>query len=655
MLSNILSLFPAHTHSLTLASDPDGLLAGEAVMLELGQRGFQVIQENDPVILRQRVEQARPFSPQQPLLLITNGPLEDLPYDLYQQAYRLTLSLHNYFPNLAYPVLQSLSPEQLEKLIFCPPVPEVLSRQKTIDYLLREVFNADPLTLSQPHALIAWLNDYHQRQSPLPLPLRQALLERLKRYPVYHAWDLELLIRETQAFLTFVQQQWQTSIEQTLSGTDVREISTGYNLPFARDINLQNLVPALVRQGTLQPIKIPSQKGMPAWTQSGITQLDARFQRFTFLLDELDRRLKALAEPQQVQTSWNSWSGLAQDWAELCSLAYQTDLATNPSQKETFRRLVREMDHLFSIWLHRNYTSLGVQRLPRPHHVHHVTHYLAHLRNLGQFSRVVLLILDGLSLTDWQVIKSVWIKRHPGWEYKTETLLAQVPTITSISRYALISGLRPADFANDLEHCPTEAHAWELFWSREGQSATICGLRALAYDRGIDQMAELQDPRVSFWCLVEDTPDKLTHNATLGSVDQQSSLRLWLDPAHAQNSLPLEKLLDSYLDHGYAVFITSDHGHVEATGLGQPSEGLLAQTRGKRARIYQDRLAALRIQGAFPETHLWDYDGLLPKQMVALMPTGRGAFAPCGEVVVTHGGISIDEAIVPFVQITKAR
>jgi hypothetical protein len=153
--------------------------------------------------------------------------------------------------------------------------------------------------------------------------------------------------------------------------------------------------------------------------------------------------------------------------------------------------------------------------------------------------------------------------------------------------------------------------------------------------------------------LIEDTPDKLAHHATLGAADQQSSLRLWLDPAHDQNSIPLEKLIDSYLDRGYSVFITSDHGHVEATGFGQPSEGLLAQTRGKRARIYMDRLAALRVQNAFADTILWDKDGLLPDQMAALMPAGRDAFAPSGEVVVTHGGISIDEAMVPSFKFRK--
>ncbi|HKZ02100.1 MAG TPA: hypothetical protein VJ180_07665, partial [Pyrinomonadaceae bacterium] len=95
----------------------------------------------------------------------------------------------------------------------------------------------------------------------------------------------------------------------------------------------------------------------------------------------------------------------------------------------------------------------------------------------------------------------------------------------------------------------------------------------------------------------------------------------------------------------------SDHGHVEATGFGSPSEGILAQTRGKRARLYNDRLAAERVQEAFPETVLWGEDSLLPEGIFALMPRSRAAFAPSGEKIVTHGGLTIDEAIVPFVRV----
>jgi hypothetical protein len=654
MLQRILSLFPPQTHPLTLVSDPDRLLAGEMLITELTRRGFRLIQEDDPVLLHHRVEEARPFTQEHPVIITTTGALENMPYDIYQPAYRLSLSLHQFFPNLAYPVLQTLNPDRIEKLASCQPPVETLSRQKTMDYLLHEVFNADPVALSQPHALIAWLNNYHHQQSPLPELLRTDLVEHLKKFPEYQGWDIDLLIRDAQAFQDFIQNQWQESVEQSLSGRQIKETASAYHVSFDRNPHLQDLLPALVRQGTIQPLKITDKNSLPNWAQPGVTLVDVRIQRFTTLLEDLDNRLTTIKSDPHVQTGWSVWYEFARDWAELCSYYSQTDLTIQLSQKETFRRLVRDVDPFFAAWLRNNYGPLGAQRLPKPHHVHHIPHYLAYLRNLGQIERIVLLVLDGLSLTDWQAIKSVWAKRHTNWEMKTETLLAQVPTITSISRYALISGLRPADFATDLEHCVSEARTWELFWSREGIAETACKLLPLSYDRQIDQQPEMQDPRVNFWCLIDDTPDKLAHNATLGAADQQSSLRLWMDPAHDQNSLPLEKLIDSFLDRGYSVFIASDHGHVEATGFGQPSEGLLAQTRGKRARIYMDRLAALRVQSAFANTILWDNDGILPDQMTALMPAGRDAFAPSGEVVVTHGGISIDEAIVPLIQISKA-
>lgn len=378
--------------------------------------------------------------------------------------------------------------------------------------------------------------------------------------------------------------------------------------------------------------------------------IDVRLQRLKVLLENIENQLTAMKVDQM---SWNNWQNFAQDWAETCSLMAQADLVIQPQQKTTFQNLISNVDAIFTHWLLKNYTALGVQRLPIPHHVHHIPHYFAYLHNLGNLKKAVLLVMDCLSLVDWRMIYPVWTKRHPDWKIKTETLLAQILTITSISRYALISGLRPADFAGKIEHNIPESRAWVLFWSREGFNDDMCKLLPLYYDRQMDQQPELQDPRVNFWCLIDDTLDKLAHNATLGAADQQSSLRLWLDPDHEQSSIQLENLIDWYLNHDYSVFIASDHGHVEATGYGQPSEGLLAQTRGKRARVYSDRLAALRVQVAFTDTVLWDNDSLLPEQMSALMPAKREAFAPAGEVVVTHGGISIDEFIVPFIQITK--
>jgi len=654
MYQKIISAFPAHVHPLTVVSDPDRLLSGETILGELVKREFHVIQEDDPIILRHRVEVMPPFSIQHPLIIITAGILENLPYDLYQPANRLTFSLHQFFPNLAYPVLQTLSPDQIERLGASSSPSEVLSREKTINYILRVLFKADPTSLNQPHAFINWLNNYHQEQSPLPELLRTSFVSRLKRYAIYDKWDIDLLFRESQAFSNFIQNQWQYSINQTISGNQIQEADSGYCLSFERDLNLQELVPALVRRGNLRPLKITDQIKLPDWTNPGVIRVDPRVHRYELLLSEVENDLKVKRLEPFGQTEWIRWKKIAQDWSEICNLHYQSDLDFHPRKKVKFNQLINEMDKIFTNWLKNKYSLLGVQRLPKPHHVFHIPHYLAYLRNQKKIERIVLLILDGMSLADWRMIEHVWKERHENWEMKTELLLAQIPTITNISRYALISGLRPADVENDLNNSTTEAHAWSLFWSREGVAESACQYLSLAVDRGDDQIPELENPQVSFWCLIENIPDELSHHATLGTAEQQSSLKLWLESTNTQNSNPLENLIDSFLDRGFSVFITSDHGHVEATGFGQPLEGLIAQTRGKRARLYYDRLSALRIQDAFPETILWEDDSLLPTNMAVLMPEMRAAFAPSGELVVTHGGISIEEMIVPLIQISKA-
>jgi hypothetical protein len=310
------------------------------------------------------------------------------------------------------------------------------------------------------------------------------------------------------------------------------------------------------------------------------------------------------------------------------------------------------LDQRFLIWLKTHYAPLGAQRLPTPKHVHHIPHYLAYLRSLGEIKKFVLLVLDGLSLTDWGIIQAAWGKRHSEWKFQTDHLMAQIPTITALSRYALISGLRPADFAADLENLPAEAKKWELFWSNEGmpKAAVVC--KPISLDRE-DVPSEIDNPRVEALCLIDDTLDKLIHNATLGTADQQSTLRLWLATHREPSSARLEKLIDHLLERNFTVFIASDHGHVEAVGFGQPSEGLLAQTRGKRARLYSDRLAAQRVQTAFPDTILWENDGLNPTNLFALMPANRNSFSPYGGMVVTHGGVSLDEVVVPFIRIDR--
>ena len=114
----------------------------------------------------------------------------------------------------------------------------------------------------------------------------------------------------------------------------------------------------------------------------------------------------------------------------------------------------------------------------------------------------------------------------------------------------------------------------------------------------------------------------------------------------------LAKLLDLLLDHDFQISLTSDHGNIEAIGYGRPSEGVIADLRGERARIYPDSLLRSKIKERFQNAIEWPTLGL-PDDFLPLLAPDRLAFIAEGNRIVAHGGISIEELIVPLIRVEK--
>jgi hypothetical protein len=642
VIDAILRHFPPHTHPLVLVGDRDGLLADEEILAALAERGFKLIAEPDPVRLRYRVEEARPFSAESPTIVVTAGPLNELPYDLWQQGHHVVLDLHAFYPNLAYPVVRTLAPSQRWKLSQVPSPPRRLGRRGTVAFVLRHVFAADPDALRQPARLVAWLNGYHRQADPMPPALAGHLLAHLQKTPAYAGWPLNELLASRDVFATFVREQWRACVQQQ-SGQLLGERAVRYLLRFEADGALQDILPALVRSGTLQPLAVDRPDRLPGWARPAVLASgeDRRARRTAELFESLVESVEASLSTAR----WEEWQAVARAWAELTALAHHPDRSLDPAQQKAYAQIQARLDGAFLGWLRQRYAPLGSQRLPRPHHLYHVPHYMAYQRRQGQADRVALLILDGMALADWTLIGSTWRARHPGWQFQERLLLAQVPTITSVSRQALVSGLRPAEFAGTLHTTGGEAGRWAGFWAGENLPSSGCPCAHMALDRD-SPPPEVDSARTRALCLIDTRIDDMIHDATLGSTDLAASLRLWLE-GYGQR---VEEVIAGLLARGFAVYLASDHGHVEARGFGRPSEGLTVDTRGQRARIYSDRHAALHARQGF-EAILWERDGLLPDGVYALMPKGRNAFDTFDKRVVTHGGPTVDEVIVPLVTI----
>ena len=68
--------------------------------------------------------------------------------------------------------------------------------------------------------------------------------------------------------------------------------------------------------------------------------------------------------------------------------------------------------------------------------------------------------------------------------------------------------------------------------------------------------------------------------------------------------------------------------------------------------VYSDEVLRSKIKAGFPKAISWPVGGL-PDGYLPLLAPGRDAFVRQGEHVVCHGGISIEEMIVPLVQIHR--
>ncbi len=78
----------------------------------------------------------------------------------------------------------------------------------------------------------------------------------------------------------------------------------------------------------------------------------------------------------------------------------------------------------------------------------------------------------------------------------------------------------------------------------------------------------------------------------------------------------------------------------------------VADVRGERARIYSDRTLRDRVKERFPDAIEWPPTGL-PNDCLLLLAPRRAAFVSETEHIVGHGGIALEEVIVPFVRIER--
>jgi len=144
---------------------------------------------------------------------------------------------------------------------------------------------------------------------------------------------------------------------------------------------------------------------------------------------------------------------------------------------------------------------------------------------------------------------------------------------------------------------------------------------------------------------VVDEVDERLHKER-NKADVAHWIRRWLETGF------VERLFTFLLGQGFSIYVTADHGNVQAVGVGRPNQGVIAETRGERVRVYRSEALRAESATAYPATLALNIAGL-PAEFLPLFAGERSAFVPQGEQVVVHGGVSVEELIIPFVKVDR--
>lgn len=658
----ILKEFTPNVARLTLVADPDGLLMEEGIFAGIRARGFELIPFEDHIAFRYAYETKFRSQwnkgEQTELVVVLHSAASDLatlPYDLLQVGRQLSFSLSEIFPNLSYPVVTTLDQGDLDALDDAQRqhAHSVLGDNATIEFILRHVFDITLELIKKPSDLLRVLLRRHYRDQRIPSVLEERLVRLLHQQKGFENWHLNAIIPDRQAFFAFLQERWPIFLDQLVSqqGIGIRERKERYGLAFSGPealpfdhADVRVYIDNLFFEGLLDVVPCERAEALSeTWAAVGI-QIDEQADR--------KRRVKGLLDTiastiPDENARHDTWFHLARKWAELIALIQEPDAILPDPVHHSTTTLKAQIDATFESWLTNRYAGLSNLPPVPPVMLHHIPRFLSRHIQDAQEHKVALILVDGLSLDQWIVVRKELATQRLEYSFDENAVFAWIPTITAVSRQTAFAGKPPIYFPDSINTTNKEPALWTQFWMDEGLKQQEVGYTKGLGDGALDDVKEIIDqPQMRVVGLVVDTVDSIMHGMQLGTAGMHNQVRQWAAQPFMVN------LIDLLLDNGFRVLLSSDHGNIEATGCGQPSEGAVAALRGGRVRVYPNSTLRDQVKTRFPTAIEWPLYGL-PEDYLPLLAPGRTAFVRKGERLVGHGGSALEELIVPLVQIDR--
>ncbi len=591
-----------------IIADQDSLFEYEELRQAFENDGFKLITCKTTLAVRLAFElQVREATDKYLIIAPSNYfPLPDIEMLVHFQ----TIGLPKLFPNFDAIAIKGLSFNALCLLSNIKPYEE-LSHDKTLKFLLENLYNVDFDTLTSSKAKERILNALIT-----VLLEKNGINESLTKFlstitkPYFPSLVTKGLTKEN--LVNFIQEQWQSFVDKESSELDFNESllnkSLGYLFAFEY----------------LKPVQVSLEKyisfAKPLKIGIFVDQQGHNDNELEGLIEYLKQQLEIIED-------------IAEQWFKIIQIMANAKLkyllSENEELKGNYQRIENSFNIRFQRFVDNTYGSLfSLSGVRKPVVVSRILEHI----NAKPAKKKALLVIDGMNYWQWNILGKAL--SNADINFTSNASLAFIPTITAWSRQAIFKGDKPELTADNSK----EAKLFEAFWLNHGLTGFQIAYKKFSINDPL-KLDEISSDTAMLGLVCNDLDD-IMHGSILGNGQLKTSTEQWVVKSKIVESISILKA------KGFQVYITADHGNIEATGLKNLTlkDKLGTISRGKRHLHFTN------------ETLLDNFMDLnsnieVGKKGLSIYLKKQEAFTNENSQVITHGGSHIWEVIVPFISI----
>ncbi|MFD1616563.1 PglZ domain-containing protein [Gelatiniphilus marinus] len=245
--------------------------------------------------------------------------------------------------------------------------------------------------------------------------------------------------------------------------------------------------------------------------------------------------------------------------------------------------------------------------------------------------KIALLCFDCMGFAEWQLLKDYLSDLE--LDYKEHTLFTLLPSVTSVCRTAIFHG---ATNVYDIKYPGRndEAKAFTEFFND----------KQTKYFVEEDEISDNTLLGYEYISVLFNFFDDLCHSTIFPANENTKAIYFNNCKQYLEKS-NVKQIIKTLLKNGFQIYICSDHGSVIAKGNGERLQKYLIDDFAKRAVIIPEEASEL--------TQFEKINIPFVHQKKLVIPEGRTMFSQKDKIEINHGGISLEEIVVPFITVTK--